>query len=1055
MKVRAWLAASTLSVAALCVAGDHDPDAPVSPVSMDLSQMLGSMAGLSLGGASDASPLPDFASVTKDMEKKDGMFILWSYSSPDKDQEKLLAQIPSSLLGEQFMLSTSFSGGGFFTGFPLTESVVRWELQDRQLVLVQPDTQFVVKPGSEVSDVVQRTYPERIRVAIPLVTKAPNGDPVIDLGALLKSDFADIGWTIGGGGFDAMGGFGRADINPALSKWTKKKTFELNTEIGVALAVAGGSPPGSYEKRMVHYSFWRLPQTDYTPRIADDRVGYFETANQDWTKPTDARDIYNRYINRWSLEKRDPSLEMCEPKQPITFYIEKTVPVKYRRAVRDGILEWNKAYEKLGFVNAVEVRQQTDDNEWKDLDPEDMRYSFFRWIVTGGGFAMGPSRANPFTGQIYDADIVFDDSMVRFYEQEADTNLPSTLVARKFGDPTLAKFLELNPDWARPARDWERMLIGTDRSAGLKERARARLAAQGKQCCDFTDEMRHEVAMGRTCLAGQPREVIDRFLYDVIKEVVMHEVGHTLGLRHNFKASSVYTIEEIQKRRATGEPTTGSVMDYNATLLFPQNTIEGYFLTPTIGPYDYWAIEYGYRPADSAASASKAGDKKDEAKPEGEQPKAEAASVAKAAPPVSPAPAAMKIDINQIPKEVRDQLPPEVRKAIESGDTAALMKLAQAKMGPGGDDLDDGDGGAMPITAMKAAAAVEFKQAPAGEEAMLQQIASRCGEKELAYATDEDTTYMAPDPTVNRFDMGRDPLVWAQLRIDLCNQRMSNALEWAVKDKESWYHLRSTFASLMFERARVLDFVGRFVGGQYFSRAHRGDSDTPPFVIVDADTQRKALQCMVDNLFKDEFYNISSEVLNHLAPSRWWADGAVMSMTMDFPIRDVIASMQWSALFDRLFPNTLRRIYDAELKTENALTLAEYIQTLHKAVWNDAADSQRTGSTGWTDNKPFVSSIRRSLQREYLGLMENLVREKPGRAISPDMHAMLRYSMQSLSADLGGVLKNEAKLDFASRAHLSACKSRIDRMLEAPLTENQPRMSFGDMFMRPAGESRN
>src|SRR5262249_53663795 len=142
------------------------------------------------------------------------------------------------------------------------------------------------------------------------------------------------------------------------------------------------------------------------------------------------------------------------PKQPIVYYIEKTVPVRFRRAVRDGILEWNKAYKEIGFSNAIEVRQQTDDNEWKDLDPEDMRYSFFRWIVTGEGFAMGPHRANPFTGQIYDADIIFDDSMVRFYEQEAAQQLPSGIAAKKLADPAMRRFVEAHPDWAPPTQEW-------------------------------------------------------------------------------------------------------------------------------------------------------------------------------------------------------------------------------------------------------------------------------------------------------------------------------------------------------------------------------------------------------------------------------------------------------------------------------------------------------------------------------------------------------------------------------------------------------------------------
>ena len=343
---------------------------PTGDANLDMTAVMAKMAGQSTSkSAKKDSPFPDFKKVTEGMEASKGMFILWSYPSGagDKDTEKLLCQIPTGMLGEQFMLSTSFSGGGFFTGFPLDQRVVKWEILNHQLLLIEPETGFVVNKSKEVADVVRRTHPDRIRVAVPIGTKSPGEDPGIDRGQLLKGSFANIGWMSWG-----MGG----GINSSLSRWLKKKTFPQNVEIGVELAVGSGYPPGSYDKKLVHYSFWKLPHSDYKPRIADDRVGYFLTTNQDWSKPTDARDIFNRYIDRWPLEKRDPSLALCEPKKPIVYYIEKTVPVRFRRAVRDGILEWNKAFEKVGFLNAIEVRQQTDDNEWKDLDPEDMRYSF-------------------------------------------------------------------------------------------------------------------------------------------------------------------------------------------------------------------------------------------------------------------------------------------------------------------------------------------------------------------------------------------------------------------------------------------------------------------------------------------------------------------------------------------------------------------------------------------------------------------------------------------------------------------------------------------------------
>ncbi len=997
----------------------NDPPAATPQAALDLSNIMTMVSGIEIGGPTESPPFADFKTVTKDMVSKEGLFILWHYppGAKDKDSEKLLCQIPAGFLGEQFMLSTSFSGGGFFTGFPLDERVVMWELHDRQLVLVEPQTRFVIDKSKEVGDAVRRTYPDRIRVAVPVLTKAPNGDPVIDFGKLLKSDFADIAWT----SFMMSGPFGGGGgINKSLSKWTKRKTFELNVEIGVELAIGCFSPPGSYDKKLVHYSFWKLPQTDYKPRVADDRVGYFITANRDWSKPASARDLFNRYVDRWHLVKRDPSLELCEPRHPIIFYIEKTVPVKYRRAVRDGILEWNQAFGKIGFVNAIEVRQQTADNEWKDLDPEDMRYSFFRWIVTGAGFAMGPHRANPFTGQIYDADIIFDDSMVRFYQQEAATYLPATAIAEKFEDAGLSRFLDANPHWRRPTREWEEVELVSDEERDLVQRARQRLRNDKRHVCTYAQGMKHQMALAKTILADQPGKVTDRFLYDVIKEVVTHEVGHTLGLRHNFKASTIYTLDEIQKRRTTDQATCGSVMDYNPALLCADNPTDGHFVTPTIGPYDYWAIEYGYRPFDGSYK----GKTPETDEPKAEEETTEAAATESAAPDTeitTSVSTSVQINLDNIPPEILEQMPPEIRQAIQSGAAESLLAAA----------------GGMPSTPTKASSLPKFGTAPAGETAMLMQIASRAAEPELAYATDEDTTWFGPDPTTNRFDMGADPVEWARMRIKLVDDRMASILEWAVKDQEAWYHLRQTFLTLVIEKIFVLDYVGRYIGGAYFVRHHKGDPDAqPPFVLVEPQRQRAALQFIEDTLFNDDYFALPPELLNHLAPARWWHSGARVSYALDFPIHDFVGFAQWWNLFDRLTPGVLRRIHDNELKTDapDKLTVAEYLQRLQAACWANSASRARLDSGTWSDSQPLIPEFRRSLQREYLGLMEPLVRVRPGWMISPDLHAMIRHSLRLLADDIAKVA-DTGKADFASQAHLEACRSRIERMLSMEMKE--------------------
>jgi len=116
------------------------------------------------------------------------------------------------------------------------------------------------------------------------------------------------------------------------------------------------------------------------------------------------------------------------PKKPIKFWMEKTIPFAYRKPIRDGIEEWNKAFEKAGFYNAIEVEQQPDSAEW---DPGDINYNTFRWITSGAGFAMGPSRVNPTTGEILDADIIFDADFLQYWKQEYEYFTPEGKSVRK------------------------------------------------------------------------------------------------------------------------------------------------------------------------------------------------------------------------------------------------------------------------------------------------------------------------------------------------------------------------------------------------------------------------------------------------------------------------------------------------------------------------------------------------------------------------------------------------------------------------------------------------
>ncbi len=227
-------------------------------------------------------------------------------------------------------------------------------------------------------------------------------------------------------------------------------------------------------------------------------------------------DRFVRYINRWDLQKADPSAEMSPPKKPIIFWLEKTIPFVYRKPIREGIEEWNKAFEKAGFVNAIEVRQQEDKDDW---DPEDIRYNTFRWITASAGFAMGPSRVNPTTGQILDADIIFDADFLQFWKQEYE-NFTEEGIAQMTGGP-----LDLKT---------------------YQEHLRKEGHAHGADC-ELHSALGRELALGSAVLAARTTNPADRekLIMQGLKEVTMHEVGHTLGLRHNFKASTMLTLDEM------------------------------------------------------------------------------------------------------------------------------------------------------------------------------------------------------------------------------------------------------------------------------------------------------------------------------------------------------------------------------------------------------------------------------------------------------------------------------------------------------------------------------
>jgi hypothetical protein len=341
----------------------------------------------------------------------------------------------------------------------------------------------------------------------------------------------------------------------------------------------------------INYSLAPLPATPMATRAADPRVGLFSNTVFDFSNDLQ-RTPRQRFVNRWRLEKKDPAAAISEPVTPITFWIDKNVPLPYRETVRAAVLEWNKAFEKIGFQNAIVVQQQPDDANWDTLD---YGYSSVRWMMNADPVfgAIGPSHSDPRTGEILDADIAFEGMSARSVRGLRAQVLGSRAKdAKDAGGPTsFAKPYQLPADiaamWGLPTTEG----AAAEAGHGIEHRfcQHAALAAEQMGYAMDVLEARGEL--------DPDSPVAQQFVLDYVKDAIMHEVGHALGLRHNFRASRVYSeaqLNDVEFTRANG--TTGSVMEYNAVNLARPGAPSVIPFQTTLGPYDYWAIEYAYKP---------------------------------------------------------------------------------------------------------------------------------------------------------------------------------------------------------------------------------------------------------------------------------------------------------------------------------------------------------------------------------------------------------------------------------------------------------------------------
>ena len=498
-----------------------------------------------------------YEDLVKDMESIHGFFDFYL------DKEKVYLSIKPEQLNVEFLMGfTRQAGDGYqFDGSSMMgEGVYFFNRVGDVIQLVEKNTKFRADKSKAIHRSVEDHIPNSI-IASSKISGRENEETsavLIDANKFFMYDFANVVRRTNN----------KYTFDKENSYYNYIKSFPLNTEVDIYLHFKSKNPQDRFTlastKSMMHryhISMSAIEESDYLSRVEDDRVGYFTTMYQDYSN-TLQEDPYVRYINRWDLQKQNPHEKFSKPVEPIVFWLENTIPQEFRQAVTDGILGWNKAFEKIGFIDAVVVKQMPDDAMW---DPADVRYNTIRWIVQPeSAYAVGPSRANPYTGELYDADIRISNDYVRFYFDDYK-NFIDPLINKKIEDVWLENQANHNHDES--------------------------------EICNYGEYLKHKMSFTWNYLVSNDmiadsHDSMMKFVQDGIIDLLLHEVGHTLGLRHNFKASSVFSVEELSNPTFTEiYGVTGSVMDYNAT-----NLLDGgnnYFQTKP-GPYDYWAIEYGY-----------------------------------------------------------------------------------------------------------------------------------------------------------------------------------------------------------------------------------------------------------------------------------------------------------------------------------------------------------------------------------------------------------------------------------------------------------------------------
>jgi Met-zincin/Domain of unknown function (DUF5117) len=535
-------------------------------------------------GAGNTPSAPAFDVVIKGADKQDGWLPVW------RRQDKVWIELAPGDFGRPMFLSPKLlSGvgeGGLYGGLLASRSAtvgrpqwVEFRRVNQQVQLVAINAAYRADKALPQSLAVQAAFSPSLLAsgAVASLAHPQRQTVLVDVSTLLTGDLLGLAMQLNQTFKQGYGLDGRnTTITQARTSATGLQlevqqhfaTGSINTggQPGAAATVPSALPDPRSLFLNVQYTLSPLPASVAPTRPADARVGYFTTTVADFSDDL-ARNPRQRFINRWHLEKKDPKAAMSPPVRPLTYWLDRSIPKEYRQTIREGVLAWNAAFEAIGIQGAIEVKDATD-TEPKDIVGNGQ--AIVRWMSNHRPSfgAIGPSHVDPRSGEILTADIGLE-------------GLSSRAI--------------------RAARS---QVLGV---RAVEPEAEAHLAAGDR--CEHSALAAEQLGHALDVLSAQQElppdsEEVKAFVLAYLKDTTMHEVGHTLGLRHNFRASRWRPNADLDRLDITTKyGISASVMDYSPINLNLPGKPAGAPFQTTLGPYDLWAIEYGYKPLEGDAKA--------------------------------------------------------------------------------------------------------------------------------------------------------------------------------------------------------------------------------------------------------------------------------------------------------------------------------------------------------------------------------------------------------------------------------------------------------------------